>query len=77
MCGMRSINFDLVEKIEINSLEEELGISWLVKLLEQKVKFYEISVDGIERKDSSRFGEGIKPNIKIIKILIKYFFKKL
>lgn len=77
MCGMRSINFKLVDKIKINSLEDELGISWLVKLLKQNIKFYEIPVDGIERKDSSRFGEGIKPNIKIIKILIKYFFKKL
>jgi len=77
MCGMRAINFEMLNNFKIEEKSDDLGISFLINLLKKKVRYIEIKISGEKRLDPPRFGSGLKANLNIFFILLKFFFKKL
>ena len=51
------------------SLEDDLGLNWIVYYLKNNLKFYEIPISGKKRFNNPRFGNMIRANFKILSYL--------
>lgn len=75
LCGMKGYKLYNIQNNKIFSTYASIGTEFAIKCAKNKMKIKNIPIITSDRVGISRFGNGIRPNIKIIKALIYGIFK--
>jgi glycosyltransferase involved in cell wall biosynthesis len=70
LCGMKAYRLEYVKKFDEICTYSSIGTELAIKIIKSGGVCAQIFVDTKPRLNSSRFGLGLKPNIKIMKSLI-------
>ena len=76
LCGMKGYDLRSVNEVMLSSRFDSIGTSVALQLIEAGVRPERVDINTIPRAGSSRFGLGIKADMKILQALIKSLIKK-
>jgi glycosyltransferase involved in cell wall biosynthesis len=69
LCGMKGYRVEILARVKDLNTYASVGTELAVRLVKGGVRAHHLPVKTLPRKGISRFGEGLKPNLKIFKAL--------
>ena len=74
LSGLKGYKLEKTKGILSNNLNDNVGVDLAIKLIKNNTKVMCFDIETKERKDISRFGTGLIPNLKIYFSIFKAFF---
>ena len=73
LSGLKGYKLEKTKGILSNNLNDNVGVDLAIKLIKNNTKVMCFDIETKERKDISRFGTGLIPNLKIYFSIFKAF----
>jgi glycosyltransferase involved in cell wall biosynthesis len=76
LCGMKAYAMSCFSDFDGNKQYDSIGTKWMISAVLEGNKFTEIDIKTLGRQNKSRFGNGLRVNIKIIHAMCKVIVAK-
>lgn len=69
LCGMKGYRLNLLSKIGKFNTYESIGTELALRLVSDGIRLHQVKIETLQRIGKSRFGDGLRANLRIMKAL--------